>query len=190
MYSKVNKKHIFLTLIFTLVFVVFLPFGLVTSVNAHDGKHLIEVSTLEESVYLPLITNQQFSLLPGEYALAGSWKGDAVTDGYPSKIKPVAFSIEAGGKRIASGAKIDTYYEEKSGMWTCYGTSSWTINESIPIASDGTFHISGGILNKLTWEGSFVAPDQVEGTFHTEIFASICGVVLNDGIWSATWQGP
>ena len=192
MYSKVNKKQKFttLTLVFLLVLVVFLPFVLVSSVNAHGDKRFFEANSLEESIYLPLITNKQFSLLPGERALNGSWGGDAFTDGYPSKNKPVVFSVEAGGKGIDSGARIDTYYEETTGLWTCYGTSRWTINKSVPIASDGTFHISGGLLNKLTWDGRFVAPDQVEGTFHTEILASPCGVVTNDGAWSATWQGP
>lgn len=192
MYSIVKGKHKYttLTLIFGLVFVVFLPFMLVSSVNAHGDKRFYETNSLEESIYLPLVTNKQFSLLPGEHALDGSWKGDAITDGYPSKIKPVVFSVEAGGKRIASGARIDTYYEETTGIYTCYGTSSWTVNKSIPIASDGTFHISGGLQDKLTWDGRFVAPDQVEGTFHTEILASPCGVVTNNGTWSATWQGP
>jgi hypothetical protein len=191
MCSKVKKEHkyIILTLIFALIFVVFENFVLVSSVDAHGSRGYFETNSLDEFIYLPLVI-KQLSLLPGEHALDGSWKGDAITDGYPSKIKPVVFSVEAGGKRIAPGAKIDTYYEETSGYWTCYGTSSWTINESIPIASDGTFYISGGLLDKLTWEGRFVAPDQVEGTFHTEILASVCGVVKNDGTWTATWQGP
>ncbi len=191
MYSIVKKKHKYTTLafIFVLVFVVFSAFALVSSVNAQGGKRQFTANSFEESVYLPLIIKEQ-SLLPGEHALDGVWMGNAITDGYPSKIKPVVFSVEAGGKRIASGARIDTYYEGTSDSWTCSGTSKWTVNKSIPIASDGTFHISGGLLDKLTWEGKFVAPDQVEGTFHTEIVASLCGVVTNDGTWSATWQGP
>lgn len=191
MYSTVKSIHKYpLYLIVILILVVLLTFPRVSSVNAQGGKGQFSAISTEETVYLPLVINKQFSLLPGEYALDGVWMGQTVTDGFPSEINPVTFSVEAGGKRISSGAKIDTYYEESSGLWTCYGTSMWTVNESISIDSDGTFRISGGILNKLTWEGKFSAPNQVEGTFHTEIFVSLCGTVINDGTWSATWQGP
>ncbi len=188
--SDVKRRSAILSLILVLFFLVLYACLHTSLVKAQGGKRQSSANSAEISVYLPLIINKQFSLLPGEYALDGVWMGDSVTDGFPSEINPVTFSVEAGGKRIASGAKINTYYKESSGLWTCYGTSMWTVNESIPINSDGTFYISGGILNKLTWEGRFSAPNQVEGTFHTEIFVSLCGTVINDGTWSATWQGP
>jgi len=118
----------------------------------------------------------------------GLWKGQSVTDGYPAETRPITFTVEAGGSRIASGARIDTYFREED-FFTCWGTVQWTIDYPISIASDGTFHVSGGLIDKLTWDGQFVSSDRAEGTFHTEVLAGICGTVINDGTWWATWQG-
>ncbi|UCE01022.1 MAG: hypothetical protein JSV42_10020 [Chloroflexota bacterium] len=192
MVGTVNNKLNYILLSFTpvLVFITLFSQANSTTAYAEDGMQTIGTGSTETLIYLPIVSDRQFALPPGEHALDGSWKGDAITDDYPAEIQPVSFIVEAGGKRIASGARIDTYYEEKSGYWTCYGTVEWTINQTIPIAADGTFSISGGMLNKLTWRGRFIAPDQVEGTFQTEVFASLCGTIINEGAWSATWQGP
>jgi len=120
--------------------------------------------------------------------MAGLWKGQSVTDGYPAETRPITFTVEAGGTRIASGARIDTYFREEN-FFTCWGTMQWTVNFPISIAGDGTFHVFGGLIDTLTWDGRFVSSDRAEGTFHTEVLAGVCGKVINDGTWWATWQG-
>ena len=119
----------------------------------------------------------------------GLWKGQSVTDGYPAETRPITFTVEAGGTRIASGARIDTYYKKQSGFWVCSGTVRWTVTAPTSIAADGTFHFSGGLINKLTWDGGFVLPNRAEGTFHIEIQTYTCGWAIHDGTWWATWQG-
>jgi len=121
----------------------------------------------------------------------GLWKGQSVTDGYPAETRPITFTVEAGGTRIASGARIDTYVHG-SFLWTpCEGTAQWTIGSPIPIASDGVFHFSGrfDFFNELTWDGQFVSLERVEGTFRSEVWTSGCLFVTNNGTWEATWQG-
>jgi C1A family cysteine protease len=119
----------------------------------------------------------------------GPWEGQSVTDGYPAEIRPITFTVEAGGTRIASGARIDTYYKKQSGFWICSGTAQWTVSAAISIAADGTFHFfSGGLINKLTWDGAFVSPNRAEGTFHIEIQTYTCGWAVHDGTWWATWR--
>jgi hypothetical protein len=119
--------------------------------------------------------------------LDGPWEGQSVTGGYPAETRPITFTVEAGGTRIASGARIDTYYKKQSGFWICSGTAQWTVPAAISIAADGTFHFSGGLIDKLTWDGAFVSPNRAEGTFHIEIQTYTCGWAIHDGTWWATW---
>ena len=118
----------------------------------------------------------------------GQWTGDAVTDGYPEEIQIVKFTLESGGSQIATGARIDTYYYVESGFWVCSGTVEWTVNNPISINPDGSFQYSGGIVDKLTWEGNFVTETSAQGTFHIEKQTYVCGKALLDGTWSAGWQ--
>jgi len=125
--------------------------------------------------------------LPG-MPMDGLWEGQSVTGGYPAETRPITFTVEAGGTRIASGARIDTYYKKQSGFWICSGTAQWTVPAAISIAADGTFHFSSGLINKLTWDGEFVSPDRAEGTFHIEIQTYTCGWAIHDGTWWANWR--
>ncbi len=119
----------------------------------------------------------------------GLWEGESITDGYPEESRPVTYTIEAGGTRIASGARIDTFYRKQSGFWVCSGTMQWTVEDAITIAEIGSFHFSGGIVHKLTWEGSFVTRDRAEGTFYIEVQTYVCGTAIHNGTWAADWQG-
>jgi hypothetical protein len=215
---KLKNQNIILTLALVLVMMVLLPSTFIPTAKAQGGRVFFQGRSISEYsipgleliasnpsrvvgplfldigsesfVYLPLVCKQQVNLPPDGPALEGSWTGDSITDGFPSEVKPVAFFVEAEGKRIAPGARIDTYYKKTSGIWTCYGTIKWTIDKSISITPDGSFYISGGLIDKLTWDGNFVSYDKAEGTFHIEVQTYLCGKAIHDGTWTATWQGP
>ena len=118
----------------------------------------------------------------------GPWDGESITDGYPEEIKTVNFIVESSGSQIAAGAQINTYYYVESGMWVCSGTVEWTIENPISISPDGSFQYSGGIVDKLTWEGSFLSETNAEGMFHIEKQTYVCGWAIFDGTWNASWQ--
>jgi hypothetical protein len=118
----------------------------------------------------------------------GSWRGEAVTDGYPAEIELVNFTVESGGSQIATGALIDTYYYVESGFWVCSGTVEWTVNNPISIEPYGSFGYSGGIVDKLTWEGNFLSETSVQGSFYIEKQTYVCGKALLNGTWTAEWQ--
>jgi len=117
----------------------------------------------------------------------GQWTGEAITDGYPEEIQNVNFTVESGGSQISTGARIDTYYYIESGFWVCSGTVEWTVNNSISISPDGSFQYSGGIVDKLTWEGIFLSETSAQGTFHIEKQTYVCGKAIHDGNWWADW---
>jgi hypothetical protein len=120
----------------------------------------------------------------------GSWSGEAITNGYPDQPQPVAYTVEGGGARIATGARIDTYLYKKTDFFICSGSVQWTIQNPINIAADGSFHFYNLLgIHKLTWDGDFVALDRAEGTFHIEYITASCGLIVHDGTWSANWQG-
>jgi hypothetical protein len=118
----------------------------------------------------------------------GQWSGEVITDGYPEEIQNVNFTVESSGLQITTGARIDTYYYIESGYWVCSGTVEWTVKNSIPINPDGSFHYSGGIVDKLTWDGSFLSETSAQGTFHIEKQTYVCGKAIHDGTWWAEWQ--
>lgn len=182
MNTKNNHRYLLNAVIF--IIIIFIAGFFIQSAMALDS---VENGLL--LTHLPIVFNNYSPPPPIGEPPDGSWKGEAITNGYPDQKKSITYTVENDGGRIATGARIDTYYHKTSGIFVCYGTVQWTTEVPININSDGSFHISGGLINKLTWEGNFVSPEQAEGTFHIEVLAGVCGTVVQDGTWSAEWVG-
>jgi len=120
----------------------------------------------------------------------GLWQGQTITEGHSDKPQTLSFGTANGGSKIRAGMDLVTYVSE-SNFWICYGTATWEIAVSVPIARDGTFTFSRSYLDgSISGTGHCVSPSRCEGTYATDVMYGVCGNIHNTGTWWAAWQGP
>ena len=121
----------------------------------------------------------------------GRWDVTAVTEGYPDKGQTSTFWTESGSSRIGAGAEPKTYYRCKSGIFVCYGTTTWRITSPVPIDDEGNFRFNGkfNVLSDFTWEGRFGSSTSASGTFNAKTWTTYCGFCSNRGTWTARYAG-
>ena len=82
-------------------------------------------------------------------------------------------------------------YVYESNFWICYGTATWEIAVSVPIATNGTFTFSRSYIDgSISGPGHCVSPTRCEGTYVTDMIYGVCGNIHNTGTWWAVWHGP